>query len=213
MTDDPERKTISNDRLEQIIGMLKPVTNRTIANLWEDAWCALSELQERRQAEMCKPEADIRVLREEESKMTNGPRHDIVSDDLLAALVHHGQALFKAKWSVWDRDQLSALIELQERRQAAAEVKKTIAEVDRLHTWDGMLSILDEHWPEELAPTIEKDDPSRDSGVRIVSLLRWVSRLQSRITELKHALAEDDAYFNQISPVAPRTSRVLTQSK
>lgn len=55
------------------------------------------------------------------------------------------------------------------------------AELDRLHTWGGLMSLLDEHWPEGLVPT-GPDDDSRDPGPRIVSLLRWVARLRSGIT-------------------------------
>lgn len=51
-----------------------------------------------------------------------------------------------------------------------------LAEVERLHTWDGLMSLLDEHWPEDIFPTLQ-DDPDRDPGPRIVSLLRWVKYL------------------------------------
>lgn len=53
-------------------------------------------------------------------------------------------------------------------------------ELERLHTWAGLISLLDEHWPEDLIPTTE-DDPTRDEGPRIVSLIRWVDRLQAII--------------------------------
>jgi hypothetical protein len=45
------------------------------------------------------------------------------------------------------------------------------------HSWAGLMALLDEHWPADLFPTRE-DDPGRDAGARIVSLLRWVDRLQ-----------------------------------
>lgn len=52
-----------------------------------------------------------------------------------------------------------------------------LAEVERLHSWDGLMSLLDEHWPESIFPTLP-DDSGRDPGPRIVSLLRWVEHLQ-----------------------------------
>jgi hypothetical protein len=51
-----------------------------------------------------------------------------------------------------------------------------IAELRRLHSWDGLMSLLDEHWPDDIFPTLPDDD-QRDPGPRIVSLLRWVERL------------------------------------
>lgn len=53
-----------------------------------------------------------------------------------------------------------------------------LAEVERLHSWDGLISLLDEHWPEDIFPTGVHSE-SRDLGPRIVSLVRWVERLTS----------------------------------
>ena len=63
------------------------------------------------------------------------------------------------------------------------------AEVERLHSWDGLMELLDEHWPADIFPTLE-DTTSRDPGPRIVSLLRWVERLRPRRVE---SVAELDA--------------------
>jgi hypothetical protein len=52
-----------------------------------------------------------------------------------------------------------------------------IAEVKRLHTWQGLMSLLDEHYPETIFPTTD-DDEYRDSGPRIISLLRQVEKLK-----------------------------------
>jgi len=46
-------------------------------------------------------------------------------------------------------------------------------------SWAGLMELLDEHWPADLFPTL-KDDPERDSGARIVSLLRWVDKGKTR---------------------------------
>lgn len=52
---------------------------------------------------------------------------------------------------------------------------RLLAEVDRLHSWDGLMSTLDKHWPDDLFPG--SYDPSRDDRARIVGLLRWVGKL------------------------------------
>lgn len=43
------------------------------------------------------------------------------------------------------------------------------SELDRLHSWAGLMELLDEHWPAEVF-----DGQSEDSGPRIVSLIRAV---------------------------------------
>ena len=47
------------------------------------------------------------------------------------------------------------------------------AEVERLHSWDGLMELLNEHWPDDIFST-SADRESRDPGPRIVSLLRWL---------------------------------------
>jgi hypothetical protein len=47
------------------------------------------------------------------------------------------------------------------------------------HSWAGLMRLLDEHWPEDIFPTKYDDDPKRDAGPRIVSLMRWVDRLRA----------------------------------
>ncbi|OBY33429.1 hypothetical protein [Mycolicibacter kumamotonensis] len=73
-----------------------------------------------------------------------------------------------------------------------------LAEVERLHTWDGLMSLLDEHWPQSIFPTLS-DDPGRDPGPRIVSLLRWVEHLR--------ALQRDDRQ-NAINAIEERDQAV-----
>ena len=60
------------------------------------------------------------------------------------------------------------------------------AEVGRLHTWDGLISLLDEHWPDDIFPTME-DSENRDPGPRIVSLIRWVEQLRGSVESLQKA--------------------------
>ena len=61
--------------------------------------------------------------------------------------------------------------------ELVAELKTTRAELERLHSWDGLMSLLDEHYPEDIFPTLE-DRLDRDIGPRIISLLRQIQRLR-----------------------------------
>lgn len=58
---------------------------------------------------------------------------------------------------------------------ADASRSDLVAHVQRLHSWDGLMELLDEHWPADLFPTVA-DRSDRDPGPRIVSLLRWLDR-------------------------------------
>jgi hypothetical protein len=42
------------------------------------------------------------------------------------------------------------------------------------------MELLDEHWPESMIPTLN-DDETRDTGPRIVSLMRWVKTLKTEV--------------------------------
>lgn len=48
------------------------------------------------------------------------------------------------------------------------------AEVERLHSWAGLMELLDEHWPAEVF-----DGQSDDPGPRIVSLIRALNRSEA----------------------------------
>lgn len=76
---------------------------------------------------------------------------------------------------------LALLDEVEALRAQVERVREALfaseAEVERLHSWEGLMSLLDEHWPESMIPTLS-DDVSRDPGPRIVSLLRWVEALR-----------------------------------
>jgi hypothetical protein len=48
-----------------------------------------------------------------------------------------------------------------------------VALVRHHHSWAGLMDLLDEHWPEDVFPTVP-DREDRDPGARIVSLLRWL---------------------------------------
>jgi hypothetical protein len=65
-------------------------------------------------------------------------------------------------------------------RELIAALKAARAENERLHSWDGLLSILDQIYPESIFPTLA-DDPYRDTGPRIVSLLRQIERVRTGV--------------------------------
>jgi hypothetical protein len=46
-------------------------------------------------------------------------------------------------------------------------------------SWAGLMALLDDHWPADVFPTRD-DDPARDPGPRIVSLLRVVDGLRQQ---------------------------------
>jgi len=56
--------------------------------------------------------------------------------------------------------------------------------LDHLRTWNGLMELMDEKWPEDIFPTRE-DDTARDPGPRILSLLRWNIRLRRELAEVK----------------------------
>lgn len=65
-------------------------------------------------------------------------------------------------------------------------------ELDRLRTWNGLMELMDEKWPEDIFPTRE-DDTARDPGPRILSLLRWNIRLRRELAEME---TDRDKYQN-----------------
>lgn len=60
-------------------------------------------------------------------------------------------------------------------RELASCYADLVLEVERLHSWDGLMSLVDEHYPEDIFLT-KADDERRDPGLRIISLLRQLDR-------------------------------------
>jgi hypothetical protein len=113
--------------------------------------------------------------------MRDAPVAGLTSEDIdrLAAAamgVRDEHLVYMTARAVYAEGQLSA------RRDHETRWEAEHAEVERLHSWDGLLELLDEHWPEDIFPT-EPDSETRDTGPRIVSLLRWVERLQAELAE------------------------------
>lgn len=59
-----------------------------------------------------------------------------------------------------------------------------VGELERLHSWDGLMSLLDEYYPESTFPT-EPDCDDRDAGPRIVSLIRHLSAERAEVERLR----------------------------
>lgn len=72
------------------------------------------------------------------------------------------------------------LAERRRNRALAALVPELVAEIRRLHSWDGLMSILDQHYRESVFPTLP-DDPDRDPGPRIISLIRNLDAAQAEV--------------------------------
>ena len=65
------------------------------------------------------------------------------------------------------------------------EILESLAEERaRLHSWDGLMSLLDEHYRESTFPTLPDDD-ARDPGPRIVSLIRHLDAARVENAELR----------------------------
>lgn len=61
------------------------------------------------------------------------------------------------------------------------------AELDRLHSWRGLMELLDEHYPEDIFPT-GPDSAGRDFGPRIVSLMRNLDAVRAERDEALAAI-------------------------
>jgi hypothetical protein len=59
------------------------------------------------------------------------------------------------------------------------EVERLRAELDRLHSWDGLMELLDEHWPADIF-TGESGDP----GPRMIVAMREIDRLRSDLASV-----------------------------
>lgn len=123
-----------------------------------------------------------------------GVVEDSRTKEVTAAVEREGVVEERRVWLQIRKDDLSAVHAALD--EAGAERGDQLAVVDRIaslgrfladtQTWDGLLQTLDKHWPESFIPTKE-DDPERDTGARIVSLLRWVSQLRAEVARHREA--------------------------
>lgn len=59
------------------------------------------------------------------------------------------------------------------RDEARDQVNAALDEIDRLRSWDGLMSILDDHYPADVF-----DGSSGDPGPRIIVLIREIDRIR-----------------------------------
>lgn len=82
-----------------------------------------------------------------------------------------------------DREiRLAACVECEQ--DWPCDAARAADEIERMHSWDGLMRLLDEHWPADIFPTLAGTD-GRDPGPRIVSLLRWVGALAARLDAVR----------------------------
>ncbi|WP_026923306.1 hypothetical protein [Glycomyces arizonensis] len=74
-------------------------------------------------------------------------------------------------------------------KQLSAALDEARGEVAFHHTWDGLMALVEQHYPEGIFPTVASPD-TRDPGPRIVSLVRWVDQLHARNADLHRRLGE-----------------------
>jgi hypothetical protein len=70
------------------------------------------------------------------------------------------------------------------------------------YSWAGLMRLLDEEWPADIFPTRYVDDPERDAGPRIVSLMRWVQDITAERDTLAAALDRVRALADQWGDMA-----------
>lgn len=82
-------------------------------------------------------------------------------------------------------------------RQAVEDICDLCIEIERLNSWSGLMSILDEHYPVDI---FVGDKDTADPGVRIVGLIRWIDHFRGvlKVREgnedhLRSELAKKDA--------------------
>ena len=74
----------------------------------------------------------------------------------------------------------------------ADELARLRGELDRLHSWQGLLSLLDEHWPEDIFATLA-DDAQRDTGPRLIAALRRADAAESDAASLRERVGAERA--------------------
>lgn len=82
-------------------------------------------------------------------------------------------------------------------RDPAEQIASLEDALNRLHSWDGLMHLLDEHWPAEVFPTLP-DREGRDPGPRIVSLIRALDRVTRQRDGLDDELSAAQAEVRRL---------------
>ena len=75
--------------------------------------------------------------------------------------------------------------------QTAADRRVLLRELERLHSWDGLMELLDEHWPDDIfitapdpedyhQPFFTAEGKRANPGVIITGLIRWLDKERAR---------------------------------
>lgn len=88
------------------------------------------------------------------------------------------------------------------------DLRLLLAELDRLHTWEGLMSLLDRHWPEDLFPKRHDIDES-DPGPCVVSLLRWLDELQTDNRRIADVVTENAELHYKLAETRREWARAL----
>lgn len=67
-------------------------------------------------------------------------------------------------------------------------VLEAAGEIERLHSWKGLMSLLDEHYPSDI---FEEGPLAKEPGTRIFTLIREVDRLKAIVEEHIHFVHSD----------------------
>lgn len=99
-------------------------------------------------------------------------------------------------WFEWAADLRAAGVDPDEPVETVWSLRRErdalAAHVHKMDSWDGLMHILDKHYPADL-PSL-RDVDSRDPGPRINGLLAWVHKLKGRVSELE---AERDRWWSE----------------
>lgn len=78
-------------------------------------------------------------------------------------------------------------------------VEPVRAELERLHSWAGLMELLDEHWPADIFPGRETAaERSEEDGPRVVSLIRALGEVEASRRDWAAEAAEGEVRFQDL---------------
>lgn len=84
-----------------------------------------------------------------------------------------------------------------ERDAAVRERDEARAELDQLHSWDGLMRLLAEHWPADVFGDGSTFSDQDDPGVQIVNLIQMVSKARAEVERLRAELTATIERWNR----------------
>ena len=148
-------------------------------------------------------ELDLNAIQERADAATPGPwLHDESEDFMGCGSVFTGAEsllggeIAAPNGDLYPRSGYSPRDDMVFIANARQDVPALLAEVKRLHSWDGVMSLLDEHYPETIWPTLP-DREDRDGGARIISLIRMGNDLRRELAAANAALTSVSDLLDQ----------------